>query len=61
MIKANLDFIKSKIKFQEVGLTSRSCIGGCMCGGCGCSCAGTCKCKCFENSSSTEYLDTIYS
>ena len=41
MLRINLNTLKNKIKFQEIGLTSRSCIAGC-----GCSCASTCSCSC---------------
>jgi len=63
MLKVNLNTLQNKIKFQEVGLTSRSCIGGC--GGSGacsnCVNSGCGRCKCFENTASIESLDTIYS
>lgn len=69
MLKANLNNLRSKIKFQEIGLTSRSCIAGCGCSsgcscgssGCGsygCGCSG---CKCLENGVSIDTLDKIYS
>ena len=72
MLRINLEYLKSRIKYQDTSLTYRTCVGGCsVCGNCGCavcsacSCGCSCgicgKCKCFENFTSIENLDTIYS
>ncbi len=59
MIKVDIDAIKQKIKFQDVGLTSRSCIGGCGCT-CVCSCLPGSKCNCGCPLCGGHYTDYIY-
>ena len=54
MILSNKAFFKESIGASDVGITSRSCIGGCGCHGvcasCGqCNCTCSCSCGCYCN------------